>query len=309
MKKILLWLLIASMAYATKQSDWYTTGEEFTASETVTAQKLEDIVEKATFKTGKGGVRTQAASPDTDNLHIDSDDSYKLKYYNNSAWKTALTGTTYAPDYETGMENKIDSCFLYRVDDDTLAVSAGVVTINGNMRRNTSSTTNDPTQLDASDWSDVYAVADNSGTTFTLEVVDSSTAPGGSSPSGTNTRLIGSIFWDADQDLNKFINYRDDKVIGWNWLVGDDTQTIEETIVFGVTFASTPLVLACSEGSKGTAAPVDVGDGATDSNAEILHFRTITTTQGVLVRKMETGNTYSSSGWYLHVWVAHGRFS
>jgi len=220
-----------------------------------------------------------------------------------------ITATASDAKLSDAMENFIQGCWLNRSSDTAISVEAGTIMINGELRRNTSATSNSPTQLDAGDWSDVYAVADTAASTFTLEVVDSGTSPGGSSPSGTNTRLIGSIKWDATQDLNITINYRQDKVVGWGWKVGDATTEMVEVITHGVTFDAQPIPVLAALGRM-TTVPGAIGDfGTSAESANCFAAYDVTTTAFTLSMKTEVGVNWSSAVWYGFTWVIYGSYS
>lgn len=210
------------------------------------------------------------------------------------------------------MENYIDGCFVYRSDGTNIGVSPGSCMINGQLRRITSALTSTYTVPDALDWLDVYAVADTSASTFTIEVVDSGTTPGGSSPAGTNTRLLGSIqYAGSTAKINITQNYRMNEIVGWYYEVGDDTQAIEQTITYGKTFDFIPTI--------STSIVAEQATGTTVTDLSVINtvlaavyqssYRNVTTTNFELRFRSEGGSTFSSSINYFATWRATGSFT
>lgn len=228
-----------------------------------------------------------------------------------------ITATASDATLSAVLGNFLDGCWVYRVDDDTIGVTIGSAMINGELRKITSGGTNDPS-MTASKWNDIYLVADTAASTFTLEVQTNLANPGAGTASGTNTRLIGSFFTDSDGDIQMVINYRPDKVIGWNYLVGDGTQDINSTddgpegdVVFGVTFDFDPLVKVSYLQIKGAAAvPVDTGDFPNAAGiAIVVGSKSIITTGCVINMATEAGEATTSGDYYGYIWEAEGRYS
>jgi len=219
-----------------------------------------------------------------------------------------LTATASDASLQDALENYLDGCWLYRSSDTVLKVGPGSAMINGELRRISSALSNTPS-LTSSKWNDVYLVADSATSVPTLEVVTNQATPGASTASGTNTRLIGSIFSDSANDLNKYINYRNGKVIGWSWIIGDDSNDISEDVVFGVTFEVAPYTRSTMIGKNLTAAPASIDDLTASIGFTAHNSAESTTTGSQVIWIGEVGQTFSSSHYFGFVWSAEGRYT
>lgn len=204
----------------------------------------------------------------------------------------------------------IRGCYLSRNSDTELSVSAGsIVGPNGEWRRTTSALTNSPSMTNST-WNDVYADFDAAASTFVLEVLTNQATPGASTATATSSRLIGSIFTDATGDLNQYINLRKDEVVGWSWILGDSTAAIEETITFGVTFDSAPIVQVSLLGERETTDPADIGElNAVSDRVIRISTNDITTTTMQPSFRAEAGFSMASSSRYGYAWVARGSYT
>ena len=151
------------------------------------------------------------------------------------------------------MENHIDGCVVTVLTDDlSIGVSSGSVMINGLLRRNTSDVDTDPAaDPTAADWLDVWALADDAGSSeFTISLVDSGVAPGGSvNPAVTNGRLIGSVYHKGSGVYSKTINFRNDSIFGWDYIAGNDSVNASITVTFGKTANDFPVISTALLGS------------------------------------------------------------
>jgi len=211
-------------------------------------------------------------------------------------------------------ENFLDGCWLTRDSDTVLSVGAGSAMINGELRRNTSALTDTPS-LTASKWNDVYLVADTTTSTFTIDVQTNQATPGASNPgtSGTNVRLIGSIFCDSDTDITgvKLVNFRNDEIEGTSYLTGAGSATMTETITLGVTMDSVDM-----------SAPgmIFIGRKTTANNPEtVAEFQDTAPGNSVLwpdnigtttfLASWNSGGTFLNAQFYGYKWKIKGSFT
>jgi hypothetical protein len=307
MRRFLLLLFLTSWVMA----DTYTIKYQPNSGESISSSDFKN--ELTLIQTAVNGVDTNNIT----NFSIVANDLASNCVVNakvsSSAEITAdkITFTASDEDLKDALSTYQEGIWVYRVDDDTVGITVGTLVVNGELRRNTSATTADPTQLDAGDWTDIHACADTATSTMTFVYIDSSTTPGGSASGCTNSVMVGSIYWDATQDLNKTINYRwqDNEVVGWSYKQGASAQSATETLTFGVTFAYKPQVLVQYHGTDASAPPDDIGDLVNSSGHEdlLMHVNGITTTACTILYFEVSGNM--GTEYHGYSFIAKGRFS
>ena len=222
-----------------------------------------------------------------------------------------ITGTASDALLSNAMENFIEGCWV-QGNGATIDVNPGSVMINGELRRITSAIqTNPGTDPGASDWLDVWAIADTAASTFTVTLVDSATVPGGSSNPGTNGRMLGSVFHKGSGFYTKAINFRNDYIAGWNYIQGDNsTQSAATTFNLGKTFAVNPDPILITPLGNLNSVPEKVADfnSATGVISAVLN-KDVTTTQFTAYATIEYGYTVAVGTYYGFSWVAYGRYS
>jgi len=223
-----------------------------------------------------------------------------------------ITATASDATLQNVLENFMEGCWVYRVDGDNIGVTAGSVMINGELRRITAAITD--TTYDAptnDDWLDIWLLADTAASTFTVSVVDSGVAIGGSSNPGTNGRMVASLkYIDSTQKIVQIVNYRPDKVVGWDWKEGDgSTPYLEFVTTWGVTFESLPYV-TLTPTTQADALPTGLDSFATGLGSKTVSpaVEDISTTACNIQLKAEVGTTFAGSKWFGVIWVAEGSY-
>lgn len=212
-------------------------------------------------------------------------------------------------------------CWVYRSDDDTIGISPGEAQIMSRYRANTSALTIDITTPIASSWYDVALVADNSLSTFTAVASSDLSAPG-TGDIGVWSKLVGSIYSNADSKFSATVQYRDDYIVGWFFKEGDNSGSLIQILGFdfgGLVFfevgdnAATYSYMASGgylgEYTSGSD-PTSVNDfsalgfaASFQMNNEFLIFQ-----EAKYGLVSETGEQFDTGTFYGFSFVLHGRY-
>jgi hypothetical protein len=310
MKKLLLSLLLGVplILYAGTYSRDYKPVSKATIDSTAMKAELDAI---GTVINGNitGADNIKDGSIKTADLDDAIITSAKISYVAPEKIKTETTSAT----MQDMLNDWIDGCNIVYKSDTQFYVTSGSAFINAKLRTRTDAVTITPTQLDSGDWTDTFITADNAtSSSWSTEVVDSGASPGGSTPTATNYRMVGSINWDTSQDLFNFITYRRDRIIGWDSAEGAGTANanLTITVTFGKTFSHTPNVLVTFLGRSTTTPTGDIGNynNGLDLSATVC-ADSITTTGFTATLVPENGEEFTNTHHYGISWVAYGDYS
>jgi hypothetical protein len=92
---------------------------------------------------------------------------------------------------------------------------------------------------------------------------------------------------------------------GWGFILGDATIIIEETVTFGTTFASAPVVTATPLNARVGSDPTTIADLTAASEDNTCTARSITTT-GFTVAMQKLTGTFGNTARFGYSWIAIG---
>lgn len=110
-------------------------------------------------------------------------------------------------------------------------------------------------------------------------------------------------------DTTNSTSYQNVIVTGWGWILGNNTTAyLSETVNFGVTFASAPIVICSALGYRDTTNPSAIGD-LTEWDQMIGSAGSVTTTTFVAQLSTRQNGAIANTRRVGYSWIAIGKIA